>query len=147
MPWSSTLSRVSLPSRATNLAITCTLAIGIHVLHFAGNRGGVCATSELDRSTSDLLPGQSAFASLLDRPSPSLPASAMRTQQERGQRALFRPDHPPPCVYGLRAFLDRARYHRSSHSIRADRRWESSCTFCAEGRTIPALLRPVLRSR
>src|SRR5271156_1839268 len=117
MPWISALSWFSFPSRATNLAITCTLAIDIHVLHSAWQSGIFCATSKLDRSTSDLLPDQSAFASLLDRPSPSLPASAMSTQQERGHRALFRPDRPPPCAYGPRAFPDRPRYHHSSQSI------------------------------
>src|ERR1700686_1011067 len=36
---------------------------------------------------------------------------------------------PTPYAYGLRPSLDRARYHRSSQSLRADLRRESSYTF------------------
>src|SRR5271169_3092367 len=78
------------------------------------------ATSRLDQSTSDLSPDQTAFSSLLDRPSPLLPTSVIHTPREHDRRTLFRLDSPPPCEYGLRASLDRERCPRSSQSLRAD---------------------------
>src|ERR1700730_10786739 len=109
------------------------------------SRAPSAATSKLDQSMSDQLPDQTVFASLLDRPSPLLRAWAIHTRQEHGQRALFRPNSPPPCAYGLRAFLDIGRYPRSSQLLRADHRLESSCTFCGGGRTTPMLLHSLLR--
>src|SRR6202035_4792249 len=100
---------------------------------------------EMDLSTSDPLRDLTVFASLLDRQSPSLPKLGIHTRQERGRRALFRPPPQPPYAYATPVFHDRARYHQSSRSLRADRRWESSCTFFAGDRKTPTLLHSGLR--
>src|SRR5260370_38006447 len=94
----------------------------------------------MDLSTSNPLQDLTVFASLLDRQSPSLPKLGIHTQQERGQRALFRPAPRPPYAYATPVFHDRARCHQSSRSLRADRRSESSCTFFAWDRKTPTLL-------
>src|SRR6266404_2142020 len=88
-------------------------------------------TSKMDQSTSDQLRDLTAFASLLDRQSPSLPKLGIHTRQERGRRALLRPPPQPPYAYATPVFHDRGGYHQSSRSLRADLRWESSCTFFA----------------
>src|SRR5450755_102170 len=103
------------------------------------------AISKPDQSRSGQSPGQTVFASLLDRPSPSLPASGTHRLQEHGPQALSRLGSPPPYAYGPPASPDRARYHRSSRSLHADRRRESFCTFCAGDRTNPTSLHRVLR--
>src|SRR4051812_27299687 len=102
-------------------------------------------TSKMDQSTSDQLRDLTVFASLVDRQSPSLPKLGIHTRQERGRRALFRPAPPPPYAYAMPAFRDRARYHQSSRSLRADRRCESSYTFFAGDRKTPTLLHSRLR--